>query len=110
MIGPRPAKQSELNYAFRRVIYDMMIAAKSLASLSQGTRDYSGKESMKIAALIMAKVDSSATNIELPAATSPNATPASIATRRAVLAAQRLVKTRAKGALQRLRIMGLPQS
>lgn len=55
MIGPRSAKQNELNYAFLRVVYDMMIAAKSLASLSQVTRDYSRKESMKIAALIMAR-------------------------------------------------------
>jgi hypothetical protein len=55
MIGLRAAKQNELTYAFRRVLYDMMIAAKSLASLSQVTRDYSRKESMKIAALIMAR-------------------------------------------------------
>ena len=55
MIGPRAAKQNELTNAFRRVLYDMMIAAKSLASLSQVTRDYSRKESMKIAGLIMAR-------------------------------------------------------
>jgi hypothetical protein len=55
MIGPRPAKQHELNYAFRRVVYDMMIAAKSLSALSSGTRDYSQKELTKIAALIMAR-------------------------------------------------------
>jgi hypothetical protein len=55
MIGPRPAAQGELNYAFRRVLYDMMVAAKSLSSLTQIKGDYSQKESMKIAALIMAR-------------------------------------------------------
>ncbi len=55
MKGPRLATQGELNYAFRRVLYDMMVAAKSLSSLTEIKGDYSQKESMKMAALIMAR-------------------------------------------------------
>lgn len=55
MMGGRAASQDELKHAFRRVLYDMMSAAKSLSCLSQVTRDYSRKESMRIAGLIMAR-------------------------------------------------------
>jgi len=50
----RPATQDEKNYAFRRVVYDAMIAARGVVSFNN-IDGYSSKESMKLAALIMAR-------------------------------------------------------
>ncbi len=55
MKGRRTKTKSELNYAFRRVLYDMMLAAKCVDSLSMSPRDYSAKELRKIGGLIVAR-------------------------------------------------------
>ncbi len=49
------ATQGELKYALRRVVYDTMVAAKSITSLPASGRDYSAKEMAKMSALIMAR-------------------------------------------------------
>ena len=50
-----PARQSELNYGLRRVVYDTMVAAKSLTSFSSVDKDYSANEMAKMSGLIMAR-------------------------------------------------------
>jgi len=55
MKSGRNATQAELNYGLRRVVYDTLVAAKSIDSLSTIGRDYAGKEMAKMAALIMAR-------------------------------------------------------
>ena len=49
------ASQGELNYCLRRVIYDMMVAARAAHSLSIDQNDFSCKEMAKMAGLIMAR-------------------------------------------------------
>jgi hypothetical protein len=55
MANRRKATQAELNYTMRRVVYDTMVATKSLATLPASRRDYSAKEMAKMSALIMAR-------------------------------------------------------
>lgn len=55
MLGNRKASKRELNYAFRRVLYDMMLAAKCVTSLSASANDYSATELRKVAGLMMAR-------------------------------------------------------
>ena len=49
------ATKDKLNNAFRRVIYDTTVAAKSLEQIPKSGRDFSLKAALKIAALIMAR-------------------------------------------------------
>ena len=51
----RNATKAELNYSLRRVVYDIMVASKSVASLSASGNDYSEKEMAKMTALLMAR-------------------------------------------------------
>jgi len=45
----------EKNYALRRVLYDTLVATKSLLAFGDARRDFATKESLKAAALIMAR-------------------------------------------------------
>ena len=49
-----PSNQ-EKEFALRRVVYDVLIAVKSLVEIPQVRRDFSKKESLKISALIMVR-------------------------------------------------------
>ena len=51
----RTANRKQKEYALRRVIYDVMLAAKSLIALANGSPDFAEEESFKVAALIMVR-------------------------------------------------------
>lgn len=55
MIGPRAATKEELNYTFRRVLYELLLATKCVVALSTTANDYSAKELRKIGGLIVAR-------------------------------------------------------
>ena len=55
MKGGHNATQAELDYGLRRVLYDVMVVAKSVTALPAAGRDYSAKEMAKMSALIMAR-------------------------------------------------------
>jgi hypothetical protein len=55
MKNSRTPTKSELNYALRRVLYNVLIATKALIEFQNTSRDFSKKESYKITAMIMAR-------------------------------------------------------
>ena len=55
MIGTRQPSQAEKNYALRRIVYDALVATKSVIEFGRTRRDFSKKESFKVAAFIMAR-------------------------------------------------------
>lgn len=55
MRNNRPTTRQERNYTFRRLVYDMLVAAKSVELITFTKGDYSAKEAAKVAGLLMAR-------------------------------------------------------
>ncbi len=55
MKNGKKANQGQRNYAFRRVLWDMLVAAKAVSEFSNTGRDYSKKETLKAASLLMTR-------------------------------------------------------